>query len=94
MLPGHKLEWPNFTAAPPVPGHERVKLTAETTLETRKLVYISLDGRTNEIFSFFIVTQFASYLSKSCELDNRNDVLVILCVVSLSFSDTAIAIVK
>ena len=26
LLPGHKLEWPIFTTAHPVPGHERVKL--------------------------------------------------------------------
>ena len=24
LLPGHKLEWPIFTTAHPVPGHERV----------------------------------------------------------------------
>ena len=24
LLPGHKLEWPIFTTAYPVPGHERV----------------------------------------------------------------------
>ena len=24
LLPGHKLEWPIFTTALPVPGHERV----------------------------------------------------------------------
>ena len=27
LLPGHKLEWPIFTTAHPVPGHERVKET-------------------------------------------------------------------
>ena len=26
LLPGHKLEWPIFTAAHPVLGHERVKV--------------------------------------------------------------------
>ena len=25
LLPGHKLEWPSFTTAHPVIGHERVK---------------------------------------------------------------------
>ena len=27
LLPGHKLEWPIFTTAHPIPGHERVNIT-------------------------------------------------------------------
>ena len=30
LLPGHKLEWPIFTTAHPVPGHERVNSPPKT----------------------------------------------------------------
>ena len=34
LLPGHKLEWPIFTTAHPVPGHERVKAVMKVQEET------------------------------------------------------------
>ena len=39
LLPGHKLGWPIFTTAHPVPGHERVKLHYTNLMKVHHKAY-------------------------------------------------------
>ena len=62
LLPGHKLEWPIFTTAHPVPGHERVKLHSPYTMITKKNVSVSekiqIFYSTFSVFNFIFTTHW------------------------------------